>query len=341
MISGSPVLVTGGSGFLGGHCVAELLGLGRRVRTTVRSAAKEETVRGIVEEAGVDAGDRLAVVVADLLADDGWDAAMEGVEQVLHVASPFPAVEPRDPDELLTPARDGTLRVLTAANEAGVRRVVVTSSFAAVGYGHPAGDRVFTEEDWTDVDAGVTPYVRSKTLAEQAAWWYLERPGVTIELAVINPTGIFGPVLGGELSSSVLVIRQLLDGALPRLPDVSFGIVDVRDVADLHVRALDHPAAAGQRFIATAGVRSLREVAATLRANLDGAAAKVPTKSMPGLAVRAAAVVNASARRALPELGVVRRASSEKAQRILGWLPRSPEEAVVATAESLLTRTRV
>ena len=338
MLSDTPILVTGGSGFLGAHCVAELLGMGCRVRTTVRSPSKEDTVRRLVEEAGVDAGGRLSFAVADLLGDRGWDDAMAGVERVLHVASPFPAAQPKDPDALLVPARDGTLRVLHAANAAGATRVVLTSSVAAVAYGHPRTDQVYTEDDWTDVDGGVTPYVRSKTLAERAAWEYVERDDVDLELAVINPVGVFGPVLGGTLSSSVLVVRQMLDGAVPRVPDVHIGIVDVRDVADLHVRCLDHPAAAGQRFIATAGVRSLRDIATTLTTHLGDAASKVSTKPAPSFAVRAAARFNANARRAAPDLGVIRRATSEKAKRVLDWEPRSPEEAVLATARSLIAR---
>ncbi|MHB8717326.1 MAG: NAD-dependent epimerase/dehydratase family protein [Candidatus Dormibacteria bacterium] len=339
-MSPHPVLVTGGAGFLGGHCVAELLGLGHRVRATVRSEAAQDDVRRLVEEAGVDAGGRLDFAVVDLLADAGWAEAMEGVEHVLHVASPFPAGDPADPNELIIPAREGTLRVLRAAEHAGARRVVVTSSFAAIGYGHADTGRVFTEEDWTNLDAPLSPYVRSKTLAERAAWSFAEEGDARVEVSVVNPVGIFGPVLGERLSTSVLVVEKLLQGTIPRLPDVSLGVVDVRDVVDLHLRAMEDARAAGQRFIATAGVRSLRDIAAILRTHLGAAASKVPSKPMPDLLVRASALLNPEARAALPHLGQVRRASSAKARRVLDWAPRSPEEAVLATAESLLLRRR-
>ena len=239
------VLVTGGSGFLGLHTILQLLDRGYRVRTTVRSPAGEAQVREI-------AGDGIEFFAADLLADDGWAAAADGADFVLHVASPFPGVAPDHEDDLIIPAREGTLRVLRAARDAGVQRTVVTSSFAAVGYGRrELGDHVFTEEDWTDPSADIGAYIKSKAIAERAAWDFARGE---MELAVVNPVGIFGPVLGPDRSASIGLISALLGGAMAGgMPRLAFSVVDVRDAADLHLRAMTDPAAAGERFIAAAG----------------------------------------------------------------------------------------
>ncbi|WP_033338540.1 NAD-dependent epimerase/dehydratase family protein [Catenuloplanes japonicus] len=253
-------LVTGGSGYLATHLVAALLREGKAVRATVRSAAREADVRDAVRRGGADDA-RLSVVVADLLHDDGWAAAMDGVAEVHHVASPIPAAQPDNPDDLIVPAREGTLRVLRAARDAGVRRTVLTSSFAAVGYSpKPVPD--FTEDDWTDPDTpGLAPYPRSKTIAERAAW---EVDGV--ELAVVNPTFMLGPALTTTAGSSLQLIKALLDGTMPVVPRARFGIVDVRDVADLHLRVMAAPEAAGRRFLAVSDdpATSYVDVAAVL-----------------------------------------------------------------------------
>jgi dihydroflavonol-4-reductase len=335
-LSGERVLVTGGSGFVGAHCIVALLRYGYSVRTTVRSVTRAADVRETLMRGG--AGDPdVEVVEADLNDDAGWLQATSGCRYVLHVASPFPASAPKDPDELIVPARDGALRVLRAAREAGVERVVLTSSFAAVGYGAAPPGRPFTEEDWTDADAAVSAYVRSKTLAERAAWDFVSgRPGAP-ELAVVNPVGIFGPALGPALSSSVLLIQQLLTGAMPGTPRLHFSVVDVRDVADLHLRAMTQPAAAGERFLATAGeAMSIHEIALTLREELGEAAARVPTRELPDLLVRLASLFDARLRQFRPELGRVREASSEKARKTLGWAPRASAEALAATGASLI-----
>jgi nucleoside-diphosphate-sugar epimerase len=334
----SPVLVTGGSGFLGLHTIIQLLECGERVRTTVRSRAREADVRRTLARAGIEAGDRLAfVVVADLLTDDGWPAAVDDVERVLHVASPFPAGTPEHEDDLIVPARDGTLRVLPAARDAGVRRVVVTSSSAAVGHDREPGDHVFTEADWTDPDADVGAYIKSKTIAERAAWDFADREG-GLELAAINPGAIFGPVLGSDLSASIGLVAGLLSGAMAGgLPRLSFSVVDVRDVADLHLRAMDSPLAAGERFIASAGDAVwLADVARVLRDHLGAAAANVPTIEIPDDALRAAAATDPSLERIAREVGKLRHLSSDKARGVLGWEPRPTDEAILATAESLL-----
>lgn len=336
------VLVTGGSGFVGANCVLQALQAGYEVRTTIRTPARAADVRsqlvaGGLEDAG---GDRLTFAVADLVSDIGWDDAVAGCDFVLHVASPFPATQPKDENDLIVPARDGALRVLRAARDAGVARVVLTSSFAAVGYGHPPTDRPFTEEDWTDLDSGipVSAYPKSKTLAERAAWDFIAREGGTMQLATVNPVGILGPVLGHDYSSSVQLIKAVRDARLPRLPRVSFGIVDVRDVAALHLLALTRPEAAGQRFLAISGeVMSAQEVALLIRGHLGEAGARITTKTMPDGVLKALAPFSRAVRGSLPDLGVVRRASSAKAERVLGWSPRSREEAILATVDSLPT----
>lgn len=330
------MLVTGGSGFLAAHCILQLLARGFRVRTTVRSLARETDVRAMLKNGGAEPGGALSLAAADLTSDAGWTEAVAGCTYVLHVASPFPAAAPKHEDELIVPARNGALRVLRAARAAGVKRVVLTSSFAAVGYGHAPTDRPFDETSWTDVNAGVAAYVKSKTIAERAAWDYVKVDGNGLELSVVNPVGIFGPVLGPDFSSSVLVVAQLLKGAMQRLPRLTFGVVDVRDVADLHLRAMTNPAARGERFIGTAGLMSLMEGARLLKERMGDAASRVSTRLLPDLMVRLAALVNPTARRVVPDLGKVRSSTSQKAARLLDWKPRSKEEAVLATAESLV-----
>jgi dihydroflavonol-4-reductase len=257
---------------------------------------------------------------------------------VLHVASPFPPSVPKHEDELIVPAREGTLRVLRAARDAGVKRVVLTSSFAAVGYGHPPQQRPFDESSWTDPQGDdVLPYVKSKTLAERAAWDFMAKEGGDLELAVVNPVGVFGPVLGPDYSTSILLVQRLMDGAMPGLPRLYFGVVDVRDVADLHLRAMTHPAARGERFLAVAGdFMSVRDIAGVLKSRLGASAKRVPGWQLPNWLVRLAALRDPAVRQILPELGKVKNATNEKAKRLLGWAPRSREEAIVATAESLV-----
>jgi dihydroflavonol-4-reductase len=244
---------------------------------------------------------------------------------------------PKDEKELIGPARDGTLRVLRAARDAGVKRVVLTSSFAAIGYGAKGRTTAFTEEDWTNLgDPSVQPYQKSKTIAEREAWDFIAREGGALELAVVNPVGVFGPVLGPDYSTSILLVKRFMDGAVPGCPDLWFGAVDARDVADLHLRAMTAPAARGQRFIATAGdFVSALEIAQFLKADAGAAARKVPTRQLPNWLMRVVALFNPEVKGLLPELGKRKNASNEKARRLLGWTPRSLREAVLATARSL------
>ena len=333
----SMVMVTGGSGFIGSHTILQLLAAGHQVRTTVRNLRREGDVRALLKAGGADPGNGLTFFAADLEKDDGWAEAVAGCEYVLHVASPFPETLPKHEDELIVPAREGALRVLRAACDAGVKRVVMTSSFAAIGYGHAEQAAPFDETYWTDPNAqGATAYVKSKTLAERAAWNFMEKEGGSLELAVINPVGVFGPVLGADYATSILAVQRMMDGAVPGCPRLYFGAVDVRDVADLHLRAMTHPAAKGERFLAVAGdFLSMVQIAAILRNRMGTAARKVPTRELPDFVVRIASWFDPAIRQIVPELGIVKNATGEKARRVLGWVPRSREDAIAATAESL------
>jgi nucleoside-diphosphate-sugar epimerase len=334
----STILVTGGSGFIGSHCILQLLSAGHQVRTTVRSLEREADVRAMLKQGGADPGNRLSFFAADLENDTGWPQAVAGCEYVLHVASPFPASVPKHEDELIVPAREGALRVLRASRDAGVKRVVLTSSFAAIGYGQKPQIAPFNETNWTDPNSDdVLPYVKSKTLAERAAWDFIASEGGTLELSVVNPVGVFGPVLGHDYSTSILIVQRMMDGAVPGCPRISFGVVDVRDVADLHIRAMTQPAAKGERFLAVAGdFMSMLDIAHVLKSHMGASAQKVPTRELPNWLVRLAALRDPAIKQILPELGKQRNATHEKAARLLGWSPRSNEDSIVATAESLL-----
>ncbi len=310
------------------------------MRATVRNASRESTLRELLQAGGAAEMSRLSVRVADLESDAGWREAAAGCDAVLHMASPLPMGLPQHEDELIVPAREGAVRVLRAARDEGVRRVVLTSSFAAIGYGHDRNrTEPFDENDWTKIARDSTAYVKSKTLAERAAWEFMKREGGALELAVVNPVAVFGPVLGADYSSSVEIVARLLRGSLPAVPLITFGIVDVRDVAELHLIAMAHPAARGERFLATAGdFYSVHQVGQTLSNRLGNAAKRVPTLQLADWVVRSAALVSPTARAVLPELGKVKNGTNAKARRLLDWAPRSSEEAIVACAESLIEK---
>jgi nucleoside-diphosphate-sugar epimerase len=331
------VLVTGGSGFLGGWCLVELLRRGYRVRTTVRDPSREAGLRAMLQPE-VEAGDRLSVHAADLTDDAGWADAVGGCDYVLHVASPFPPQQPDDPDELIVPAREGTLRVLRAGLGAGVKRIVVTSSVVAVANSGrpPASGEAFAEEDWSDpTNPDLSAYGRSKTIAERAAWDFVDERGDASRLAVVCPSAIIGPALSDDRSYSLQAIERLLEG-MPGIPRLGFSFVDVRDVADLQLRAMVAPEAAGERFIGSGPFLWMSEVAEILRARLGPAAAKVPTRKVPNFVVRAMARFDPGLRTVVGDLGKRRVVSAEKARTRLGWSPRPIEESVVDTAESLM-----
>jgi dihydroflavonol-4-reductase len=335
--SNGTVLVTGGTGFLGGWCIARLLEQGYDVRTTVRSLGREQAVRETVAKAGVDAGSDLTIAAADLMSDDGWSDVVAGCRFVLHVASPFPPEQPKDPDELIVPAREGAVRVLRAALDAGTERVVLTSSVAAVrGSRTSSLNSPYTEADWTDgSDPTRTPYVRSKTLAERAAWAVVEERNATDRLAVINPGAIIGPTLNNDRSTSLQAVERVLTG-MPMAPRLGFTFVDVRDVADLHIKAMTDPAAAGERFIAADQWLWVIDIARIVRARLGDAGAKAPTRVAPDFVIRLMARFDSGLRSVVGDLGKQAWTSSEKARTMLGWSPMPIESSVEDTARSLL-----
>jgi dihydroflavonol-4-reductase len=331
------VLVTGGTGFIAQYCILALLGAGHRVRTTVRSAGREAEVRQHLKAGGAEPGDWLSFVAADLSADQGWAEAAAGCTYVLHGASPTPTGDQTSEEDWVRPAVDGNLRVLRAARDARVQRVVLTSAFGAVCAGHKEMDRPFDETDWSDLTAGdVWLYQKSKTLSERAAWDFIAREGGELELSAVNPTAVLGPVLGADYSHSIRLIKNLMEGQ-PGCPKINCGFVDVRDVADLHLRAMTHPRAKGERFIAISGDSLwLIEVAKLLRQRMGRSARKVPTRVLPNWVVRLGALADPAMRGAVPLLGRNLNATSKKARQLLGWTPRPAEDAIVSTAESLI-----
>ncbi|NKL33952.1 NAD-dependent epimerase/dehydratase family protein [Rhizobium leguminosarum bv. viciae] len=335
-MSGELVLVTGGSGFIAQHCILALLRAGYRVRTTLRSLSREVEVLSNLRTGGAEPGDRLSFIAADLTADDGWAEAAAGCTYVIHGASPTPSGDQLREEDWVRPAVDGNLRVLRAARDAGVKRVVLTSAFGAIGVGHKPRSRPFVETDWSDLNGHVAPYQRSKTLAERASWDFIAREGDGLELASVNPTTVLGPALGPDYSHSIRLIKNLLDGQ-PGCPKINTCVVDVRDVADLHLRAMTDPAARGERFLAASGESLwLVEIARLLKQRLGKGASKVSTRVLPNWFVRVVALFNPAMKGIVPHLGVNMNANSEKAQSLLGWEPRSREEAIGATAESLI-----
>jgi nucleoside-diphosphate-sugar epimerase len=333
---GKTVLVTGGSGYLAGWLIVLMLERGYRVRTTVRNPAREPEVRAAVGSK-TDSHEHLSVHSADLLSDEHWDHLTEGCDYVLHVASPLPAEQPKDPGELIRPAREGTQRVLRAAFDAGVERVVLTSSVAALRGGNEGIGRPLTEADWTNLAAPkLTPYVQSKTLAELAAWELAEERGMRDRVAAVNPGVIIGPLLTDDRSVSLQALERLLNG-MPGMPRLGFNYVDVRDVADLQLLAMTSPEAGGRRFIAVTAFLWMSEVAEILRDRLGPAAAKVPTRTVPDLLVRGMALFDGGIRSFTGSLG--KRTDYDTAQaRGLGWSPRQIEESIAESAQSLVDR---
>jgi nucleoside-diphosphate-sugar epimerase len=331
------VLVTGASGFIAKHCIAELLRRNHPVRATLRNLGRADEVRRSVAHAGADAGG-VELVTADLLSDAGWAEAMDGCTYVLHVASPFPITEPKDPEDVIRPAREGALRVLRAARDAGVKRVVLTSSVVAITLPWPEAPlgHVFTEKDWTNPERpDISTYVRSKTLAERAAWDFVKSEAKAPELTVVNPAFVLGPALDPDLSTSHEVLRLMAIGAYPAAPKVGFPISDARDVAITHARVMTHPQAAGQRFLSANGFLRLYEIGQLLAATLPDLKRKVPKFQMHDFSVRVIALFDKRLRAVLADLGHPRHISNAQAHAVLEQSFRSPQEAVKAAASSL------
>lgn len=332
----SIVLVTGASGFIAGHCILALLKKGYAVRGTVRSRSQIEKCQALIKEHYPGNAD-IEYAIATLDSDEGWDAAVRECQYVLHLASPLPLEQPKEPNDLIIPARDGALRVLAAASRAGVKRVVMTSSQFAV-YGSPliSEGYVYDEKDWTDLkNPTLTPYNQSKTTAERAAWDFIGREN-SIELATICPGLVCGPALEPRVNTSLEVVKRMMNGDFPLIPPVGYEIVDVRDVADLHLLAMEKPNGAGGRFMASAGFMWFHEIAATLRRDLGDSASRVSTRRAPAWLVRFLALFDPAIATIVPDLNQLKRVSHETSTKELGWIPRSPERAVIATAKSLL-----
>jgi nucleoside-diphosphate-sugar epimerase len=332
------VLVTGAAGFIATHCLLALHRAGWALRGTLRDPARAPDLLKVLARA---AGEPVPVtcVAADLTRDEGWDEAVRGADGVLHVASPLPRVLPRDPDALIRPARDGALRVLRAANEAGVRRVVMTSSTAAICYGRGEIGRPFTESDWSDPDSrDNSNYTRSKTHAERAAWELARRPDTKVELVTVNPGAVLGPVLEADYGTSAEIVLKLLNGDFPGIPDFDFPIVDVRDVAALHVAALESPRAAGKRYLCVSENMHMREIARILREHLPARAAKIPKRELPNWMVRIASLFDPVTRAVVFDLGIRRECDTRAARSELGFAPRPVAQSVRDTADSLVAQ---
>lgn len=335
-MSNGVVLVTGGSGYIAGFCIRQLLDEGWTVRTTVRRLAREAEVRAAIGGPALDPL-RLSFSAAELMDDSGWADAMAGADYVLHVASPIPPEQPKNDQDLIAPAREGTLRVLRCAKAAGVRRVVVTSSTAAVTYGHDEPrPRIFDETYWTNPDHQDTnPYIRSKAIAERAAWDWLATEGGSLQMATVNPGAVIGPVMGPDFSASIEIVKKLLEGSLPGLPRFGFPLVDARDIADLHLRAMTHPAAAGERFLGAGEFFWMSQVAAVLREELGPLARRAPKSELPNWVLLLAARFDPVVRSVAFELGKERSVDPTKAKTVLGWQPRPYRESILDCAKSL------
>lgn len=328
------VLVTGISGFLGGHVALQLLKAGYAVRGSVRNLEKAEKVRATLARAGADVS-RLDFVALHLLGDAGWSEAMAGVRYLQHTASPFVLETPKDENELIRPAVEGTRRAIKAALAAGVERVVLTSSIAAIQYGHADYSRAFTETDWTNVDAPTTgAYAKSKTLAEREAWALMDAAGRHDDLAVINPAAILGPLLDEDPGTSATIVRRLLDGKLPAVPQLNMSIVDIRDVAALHVDAMTNPVAAGQRCIAAEGTYTMAQIGAMLKPAFTDR--RVPTAQLPDWLIRIVALFDRDVRNNMHEMGTPKRLDGNRGSERLGRPLISASEAAIATGKSLV-----
>jgi dihydroflavonol-4-reductase len=332
-----PILVTGASGFVALHTIIQLLQQGYNVRATLRSLSREAEVRETISKY-VQANDRLEILPGDLEQDSGWDEAMEDVEYVLHVASPFPLYEPNHEDELITPAVQGTLRVLRAAHTAKVGRVVQVSSTAAISAGHNGENRTFTEDDWSKIENQIGAYSKSKTLAERAAWDFINGAENVnkMELVAINPPLILGPIPNKNVRTSIELVRTLMLGQVPGVGRIKMGFVDVRDVAAAILLAMSTPEAAGNRFLCSGGVLWLKDIAELLRKEYAGRGYKISTLQFPGFLIRALALFDKKIAVVVRELDWDYELSNEKAKRILKWNPRSQEEAILSMAESLI-----
>ena len=338
MTTSKPILVTGASGFVALHTIIQLLQQGYTVRATLRSLSREAEVRETISKY-VQANDRLEILPADLEQESGWNEAMQNVEYVLHIASPFPLFEPKHEDELIVPAVQGTQRVLRAAHQAGIKRVVQVSSNAAISAGHSGENKTFTEADWSDVEKNIGAYSKSKTLAERAAWDFINGAENLnkMELAVINPPLILGPVPNKNVRTSIELVRTMMLGQVPGVGRIKMGMVDVRDVASAIILAMNTPEAAGNRFLVAADKSMwLKDIADLLYDKYAARGYKINRIQFPSFLVRFIALFDKKISRVTESLDWDYELSNEKAKRILKWTPRSAEESILSMANSLI-----
>jgi len=332
------VVVTGGSGFIAIHIILQLLQQGYAVKTTIRSQAKEAVVKEMLTNGGITDFTDLSFSQADLTSDANWEETMTGATYVIHVASPTPKLNFKDESEMIRPAVDGVLRVLKAARDNGVKRVVMTSAYGAIFAGHKNRTTPYTEKDWSNLDAkNIHPYQKSKTMSEMAAWDFIKKNGQGLEFATVNPVAVMGPVLSAKYSHSNIQIQEMLEGKIKALPKVDSGYVDVRDVASLHLLAMTSDKANGERFLATTGeTLSMMDVADILREAFPDYAGRLPTKLFPNSVIKAAAIANPKLRMIASIVGSYAETSNEKAKSLLGWNPRSAKSAIIATAQAMI-----
>ena len=332
------VLVTGAGGFIASHCILQLLQGGYSVRGTLRDSSREAELREALAK-HVDLDRKLEFVLADLLEDEGWEQAAEGCDFVIHVASPFPAEAPKHENDVIVPARDGTLRVLRAAAKAGAHRVVITSSLAAIVLGHRDRNKRFDENDWSNLNGKVAAYSKSKTLAERAAWEFVNDSGKQndLELAVINPGYVLGPSIDGRsFSASGEIVKKLMLREVPGTGRFKFLIVDVRDIAAAHITAMISEKAAGRRYVAVSSGRWLQDIALTLKSQFESRGYRVPTRMLPDIAIRFVALYDGAVKSIVGNLGWDIKVSTERIESELNWNGREPEETIITTAESMI-----
>lgn len=335
------VLVTGGSGFIGAHCILQLAAAGYKIRSTVRDWKRRAELDEIFNSVANNYahGNKVSVdwFQADLNHDQGWQEAVNGCDYVLHVASPVPLSMPKNENELINPAKEGSLRVLRAAAAAKVKRVVLTSSVAAVSSGSTSRDAVYTSADWANPDAaGVSAYARSKTYAERAAWDFIQKDKSGLELSVINPSVVFGPIIEKDLGASVSIIKMCLNGKLPGIPNIGFECVDVRDVAILHVKAMTSPKAAGKRFICSNDYIRLSDIVSLLKDKYPQYKKRLPNKTIPNFIIKIAALFSSKLKIISSNLGKVSRYDTSETIKTLDWQPKSVQEAIFSAADSLI-----
>ena len=333
MSEGKEILVTGASGFIASHIVIQLLNQGYRVRGTVRNLSRADKLKEVIGKHAPTTG--LSFVQADLMDADSWQAAVKGTDGIMHVASPIATELPKDPNEMIVPAKEGTRNVLQAAIDQGVPRVVITSSVASIVYGQGPG--LFTEDNWTNTDhRDATPYIQSKTIAEKLAWEMAQEAGDKLQITTVHPSLVLGPVLEQDYGNSAEVVKKLMDGSFPGTPNLGLPIVDVRDVASMHIMAFENDASIGERLICSGPFLWMHEIALILRKHYPDFQKKIPTRKLPTWLVKLFANFQKEVKSVLQDVDVRREVTWEKGKRILGWDPRGPEEAIRATADSLI-----